>query len=46
MIGPDIEVKVIAVNGAQVRIGIDAPRDVAVDRQEIFERKQAEQRWL
>jgi carbon storage regulator len=38
-IGDDIEVMVMAVNGSQVRIGINAPRDVAVDREEIAERK-------
>ncbi len=38
-IGDHIEVTVMAVNGAQVRIGINAPRDVAVDREEIAERK-------
>ena len=38
-IGDDIEVTVMAVNGSQVRIGIKAPRDVAVDREEIAERK-------
>ncbi len=38
-IGNDIEVTVMAVNGSQVRIGINAPRDVAVDREEIAERK-------
>jgi carbon storage regulator len=38
-IGDDIEVTVMAVNGTQVRIGIKAPRDVAVDREEIAERK-------
>ena len=38
-IGEDVEVTVMAVNGSQVRIGIKAPRDVAVDREEIAERK-------
>lgn len=38
-IGDDIEVTVMAVSGSQVRIGINAPRDVAVDREEIAERK-------
>ncbi len=36
-IGPDIEVVVLEVRGEQVRLGIRAPRDVAVHRQEIFE---------
>ncbi len=39
-IGDDVEVTVMAVNGSQVRIGIKAPRNVAVDREEIAERKQ------
>jgi carbon storage regulator len=39
-IGEDVEVTVMAVNGSQVRIGIKAPRNVAVDREEIAERKQ------
>ena len=39
-IGEDVEVTVMAVNGPQVRIGIKAPRNVAVDREEIAERKQ------
>ncbi len=38
----DIEVAVMAVNGYQVRIGIKAPRDVIVDRQEVAQRKQRE----
>jgi carbon storage regulator len=43
-IGDDVEVTVMAVNGSQVRIGIKAPRNIAVDREEIAERKQREQR--
>lgn len=43
-IGLDIEVVVLGVKGNQVRIGIAAPRSVAVDRKEIAERKKAEQR--
>jgi len=42
VIGADIQVKVIAVNGAQVRLGIEAPANVAVNRQEVHERIQAE----
>jgi carbon storage regulator len=42
-IGDDVEVTVMAVNGSQVRIGIKAPRNIAVDREEIAERKRREQ---
>jgi carbon storage regulator len=42
MIGNDVTVTVVAVNGNQVRIGISAPKDVAVHREEIFEKVQAE----
>ena len=41
-----IEVTVMAVNGSQVRIGIKAPRNVAVDREEIAERKQRDREAL
>ena len=40
-IGPDVTVTVMAINGNQVRIGVAAPRDVVVDREEIAERKAA-----
>jgi carbon storage regulator len=35
LIGDNVEVTVMAVNGLQVRIGIKAPKDVTVDREEI-----------
>jgi carbon storage regulator len=41
-IGNDIKVTVLGVKGNQVRIGVDAPRDVTVDREEVYLRKQAE----
>ncbi|GEK31437.1 carbon storage regulator [Kurthia zopfii] len=44
MIGEDIKVKVIAVDGDQVKLGIEAPRSVKVDRQEVFEAIQQENR--
>ncbi|HMK85543.1 MAG TPA: carbon storage regulator CsrA [Steroidobacteraceae bacterium] len=42
-IGRDVEVRVMQVNGSQVRLGIEAPRNIAVDREEIAERKRREQ---
>lgn len=38
-IGPDIEVTVMAVHASQVRIGIKAPKNVVVDREEVAIRK-------
>jgi carbon storage regulator len=42
MIGNDVTVTVVAVNGSQVRIGVNAPKDVAVHREEIYDRLQKE----
>jgi carbon storage regulator len=43
MIGNDVTVTVLGVKGNQVRIGINAPKSVAVHREEIFERIKREQ---
>ncbi len=41
-IGENIQIRVLTVKGGQVRIGIDAPREVSINREEVFERVQAE----
>lgn len=38
VIGEDVRVKVLEVKGQQVRIGVTAPREVSVHREEIYER--------
>ena len=42
MIGNDVSVTVLGVKGNQVRIGVDAPREIAVHREEIFQKIQSE----
>jgi len=43
MIGDNVTVTVLRVKGNQVRLGVNAPKDVSVHREEIFERIQQEE---
>lgn len=40
-IGADVTVTVLDVKGSQVRIGVNAPKNVSVDREEVRDRKNA-----
>jgi carbon storage regulator len=42
MIGSDISVTILGVHGTQVRVGVDAPKNVAVHREEVYQRIQRE----
>lgn len=43
-IGDDIKIRIIEIKGKQVRVGIDAPRDYVIHREEVYIRIQEENR--
>ena len=38
MVGDDTKIVVLGVKGSQIRLGIDAPKDIVVHREEIFDK--------
>ena len=46
VIGDNIRVQVLEISGGRVRLAIEAPGSVSVDREEIWQRKQLERRAL
>lgn len=44
MVGDDVSVTVLGIKGGQIRVGINAPRDVAVHRQEVYEKIRQERK--
>jgi len=43
IIGDDVKITVLGISGNQIRLGIDAPREVSVHREEVYLRIQEEQ---
>lgn len=41
VVGDNVEVKILGVKGNQVRLGINAPKEISVHREEIWQRIQA-----
>lgn len=44
MIGTEITITIVGIRGNQVKVGIDAPKNVAVHREEVIERQKREAR--
>lgn len=39
MIGKDVTLTILSINGKSIKLGFEAPTDVEIDREEIFEKK-------
>jgi carbon storage regulator len=46
VIGDNIRVQVLEISGGRVRLAVEAPSSVSIDREEIWERKQMERRAM
>lgn len=46
IIGEDVTVTILSLKGNQIRIGIDAPREIKVHREEVYERIRKERETL
>lgn len=46
VIGEDVKLTILGVNGGQVRVGIEAPKDVSIHREEIYLKIKEEQNNL
>ncbi|QHB17911.1 carbon storage regulator CsrA [Mannheimia pernigra] len=41
LVGDDVEITVLSIRGSQVKLGVNAPKEIPVHRQEIYERIKA-----
>lgn len=46
MIGDNVQVTVLGISGNQVRLGVNAPKEIGVHRSEIYDKIQAEKQML
>ena len=46
IINDNIKIAILGVNGGQVRVGIEAPKEVSIYRDEIYKKIQEEKQWI